>query len=82
MSKLHQEVVKLYAELEVLLAEFRTERAKEEPTHVDSYWQGKKDGVRIAMNLIHPLTLGDDGIDAVVRAPSTDNWPSKDSKST
>jgi hypothetical protein len=53
------EVKKVYEELESLLAEFRKERAKEDPTHIDSYWQGKKDGVRIAMNLIHPLVLED-----------------------
>ena len=49
------EIKKAYEELESLLEAFRKERAKEDPTRVDSYWQGKKDGVRIAMNLIYPL---------------------------
>jgi hypothetical protein len=60
MSVTHEELAELYIEMETLFEGFRKERAKEEPTHVDSYWQGKKDGIRIAMNLLHPYTQGEE----------------------
>ncbi len=60
MSKLRLEIAAVYEEMEVLLAEYREERAKEEPTHIDSYWQGKKDGLRTAMMLIYPSTIEKD----------------------
>jgi hypothetical protein len=47
----------LYTKMEVLLEEFRVEweRTNHEHSRRENYWQGKKDGLRIAMNLICPL---------------------------
>ena len=60
MNEAYKELAALYIELENLLEEFRVERLKyrDHGSEIEeTYWQGKKDGLRIALNLIHPFTL-------------------------
>ncbi len=52
------ELYDIYVEMEVLLEEFRVEWAKDHAAgrgRKESYWQGKKDGLRVGMNLICAL---------------------------
>jgi len=48
---------KLYTEIESIFEDARVHRAEKESHSRSGYWQGKKDGLRIAMNLLHQLIL-------------------------
>lgn len=57
------ELAKVYGTLEELLEYSRTEWAKDYAKGLkrkESYWQGKKDGVRAAMNLIYQIMTEED----------------------
>lgn len=51
------ELAELYLELEGLLEEFRVEweRTRRQAGRKENYWQGKKDGLRTALNLLYPF---------------------------
>ena len=53
-----EEIVDVYKELlevfEYARVEWENERKLVSYKRKESYWQGKKDGVRIALNLLHP----------------------------
>ena len=52
-----KEMKELYSKYEVLLEEYRVEweATKHKSGRRENYWQGKKDGLRTAMNLFHQL---------------------------
>jgi hypothetical protein len=52
-----KEMKELYEKYEVLLEEYRVEWANtmHEAGRTENYWQGKKDGLRTAMNLFYQL---------------------------
>ena len=56
----------VYDKLSTLLEEFRVEweASRHEHGRKENYWQGKKDGVRIAMNLLHQV-MSEDEVDNV-----------------
>lgn len=51
------ELAELYLELEGLLEDFRVEweKTRYEAGRKENYWQGKKDGLRVALNLVYPF---------------------------
>lgn len=52
------EIAKVYLEMEELIEDFRIEWEKDHAAGMrrkESYWQGKKDGLRIGLTMFYPF---------------------------